>query len=54
MGGDIPNNQSDLVAALIISLHLLLVMLDVIVGGVILLVYRQKNNIRFINNRFFL
>ena len=46
MGGDIPNNQSDLVAALIISLHLLLVMLDVIVGGVILLVYRQKNNIR--------
>ena len=54
MGGDIPNNQSDLVAALIISLHLLLVMLDVIIGGVILLVYRQKNNIRFINNRFFL
>ena len=46
MGGDIPNNQSDLVAALIISLHLLLVMLDVIVGGVILLVSRQKNNIR--------
>jgi len=46
MGGDIPNNQSDLVAALIISLHLLLVVLDVIVGGVILLVYRQKNNIR--------
>jgi len=54
MGGDIPNNQSDLVAALIISLHLLLVILDVIVGGVILLVYRQKHNIRFINNRFFL
>ena len=53
MGGDIPDNQSDLVAALIISLHLLLVMLDVIVGGVILLVYRQKK-IRFINNRFFL
>ena len=26
--------------------HLLLVMLDVIVGGEILLVYRQKNNIR--------
>jgi hypothetical protein len=54
MGGDVPNNQSDLVAALIISLHFLLAMLDVIVGGVILLVYRQKNNIRFINNRFFL
>ena len=46
MGGDISNNQSDLIAALIISLHLLLVMLDVIIGGVILLVYRQKNNIR--------
>ncbi len=54
MGGDVSNNQSDLVAALIISLHLLLAMLDVIVGGVILLVYRQKNNIRFINNHFFL
>ena len=26
--------------------HLLLVILDVIVGGVILLEYRQKNNIR--------
>ena len=42
MGGDIPNNQSDLVAALIISLHLLLVILDVIIGGLILLIYRQK------------
>ena len=48
MGGDIPNNQSDLVAALIISLHLLLVMLDVIVGGMILLIYRQKN-VKFVN-----
>ena len=54
MGGDVSNDQSDLVAALIISLHLLLVMLDIIIGGVVLLVYRQKNNIRFINNRFFL
>jgi hypothetical protein len=42
MGGDVSNDQSDLVAALIISLHLLLVILDVIVGGVILLIYRQK------------
>jgi len=37
MGGDVSNDQSDLVAALIISLHFLLVVLDVIVGGVILL-----------------
>ena len=42
MGGDVSNDQSDLVAALIISLHFLLVVLDVIVGGVILLIYRQK------------
>ena len=42
MGGDVPNDQSDLVAALIISLHFLLVVLDVIVGGVILLIFRQK------------
>ena len=45
MGGDIPTNQIDLVAALIISLHLLIFMLDVIVGGLILLIYRQKSNI---------
>jgi len=45
MGGDIPSNQIDLVAALIISLHLLIFMLDVIVGGLILLIYRQKSNI---------
>ena len=50
MGGDASNSQSDLIAALIISLHLLLVMLDVIVGGAILLVYRQKNNIKFVNS----
>jgi len=42
MGGDVSNDQSDLVAALIISLHLMLVLLDIIVGGVILLAYRQK------------
>ncbi len=42
MGGDVPIDQSDLVAALIISLHFLLVVLDVIVGGVILLIYKQK------------
>ena len=50
MGGDASNSQSDLIAALIISLHLLLVILDVIVGGAILLVYRQKNNIKFVNS----
>ena len=53
MGGDVSNSQSDLVAALIISLHLLLVLIDVIVGGIILLVYKQKDNIKFVNNRFF-
>ena len=50
MGGDVSNSQSDLVAALIISLHFLLVLIDVIVGGIILLVYRQKDNIKFVNN----
>ena len=49
MNGNVPNSQSDLVAALIISLHLLTVMLDVIVGGAILLIYRQKG-IKFVNN----
>ena len=53
MGGDVSNSQSDLVAALIISLHFLLVLIDVIVGGIILLVYKQKDNIKFVNNRFF-
>ena len=53
MGGDVSNSQSDLVAALIISLHFLLVLIDVIVGGIILFIYRQKNNIKFVNNRFF-
>ena len=48
VGGDIPNNQIDLVAALIISLHFLLVVLDIIVGGVILLIYRQKG-VKFVN-----
>jgi hypothetical protein len=48
MGGDVSNDQSDLVAALIISLHFLLVVLDVIVGGVILLIYRQKS-VKFVN-----
>jgi uncharacterized protein (TIRG00374 family) len=48
MGGDVSNDQSDLVAALIISLHFLLVVLDVIVGGVILLIYRQKG-VKFVN-----
>ena len=52
MGGDIPNNQIDLVAALIISLHLLIIMLDVIVGGSILLIYRQKGGKKFVKNRF--
>ena len=42
MDGNVSNNQGDLVAALIISLHFLLVVLDVIVGGVILLIYRRK------------
>ena len=41
--------QSDLVAALIISLHFLTVILDVLIGGIILLIYRQKNNMRFVN-----
>ncbi len=50
MGEDASNSQSDLIAALIISLHLLLVMLDVIVGGAILLIYRQKNNMKFVNS----
>ena len=54
MDGDVSNSQIDLVAALIISLHFLLVMLDIIVGGAILLIYRQKGNIKFINSRFFL
>ena len=54
MGGDVPNSQTDLVAALIISLHFLLNMLDVIVGGLILLIYKQKGNIKLVNNRFFL
>jgi hypothetical protein len=48
MGGDVSNDQSDLVAALIISLHFLLVVLDVVVGGVILLIYRQKG-VKFVN-----
>ena len=48
MGGDVSNDQSDLVAALIISLHFLLVVLDVIVGGVILLIYRQKG-VKFVD-----
>ena len=48
MGGDVSNDQSDLVAALIISLHFLLVLLDVIVGGVILLIYRQKG-VKFVD-----
>ena len=48
MGGDASNDQSDLVAALIISLHFLLVVLDVIIGGVILLIYRQKG-VKFVN-----
>lgn len=50
VGGDIPNNQIDLVAALIISLHFLIFMLDIIVGGAILVIYRQKNNINFVND----
>jgi hypothetical protein len=50
----VSNSQSDLVAALIISLHFLLVLIDVIVGGIILLVYKHKDNIKFVNNRFFL
>ena len=52
IGGDIPNSQSDLVAALIISLHFLTVILDVLVGGAIILIYRQKDNMKFINNNF--
>ena len=42
------NSQIDLVSALIISLHFLLVILDVIVGGVILLIYRQKG-VKFVS-----
>ena len=52
IGGDIPTSQSDLVAALIISLHFLTVILDVLVGGIILLIYRQKDNMKFVNNNF--
>ena len=52
IGGDIPTSQSDLVAALIISLHFLTVILDVLVGGTIMLIYRQKYNMKFVNNKF--
>ena len=52
IGGDIPNSQSDLVAALIISLHFLTVILDVLVGGIIILIYRRKDNMKFVNNNF--
>ena len=52
IGGDIPTSQSDLVAALIISLHFLTVILDVLVGGTIMLIYRQKDNMKFVNNKF--
>ena len=52
IGGDIPSSQNDLVAALIISLHFLTVILDVLVGGIILLIYRQKDNMKFVNNNF--
>jgi len=52
IGGDIPTSQSDLVAALIISLHFLTVILDVLVGGTIMLIYRQKDNMKFVNNNF--
>ena len=48
MGGNVSNDQSDLVAALIISLHFLLVVLDIIVGGIILLIYRQKG-VKFVD-----
>ena len=54
MDGDVSIGQSDLVAALIISLHFLLAMLDIIIGGIILIIYRHKNSIKFINKRFFL
>ena len=47
---DIPTSQSDLVAALIISLHFLTVILDVLVGGIIILIYKRKDNIKFVNN----
>ena len=54
MDGDVSIGQSDLVAALIISLHFLLAMLDIIIGGIILMIYRHKNSVKFINKRFFL
>jgi hypothetical protein len=54
MDGSVSIDQSDLVAALIISLHFLLAMLDIIIGGIILMIYRQKNSVKFINKLFFL
>jgi len=54
MDGSVSIDQSDLVAALIISLHFLLAMLDIIIGGIILMIYRHKNSVKFINKRFFL
>ena len=50
MGGEIPSDQVDLVATLIISLHLIIFILDVIVGGLMLLIYRQKSNIKLVND----
>ena len=51
MDGDVSIGQSELVAALIISLHFLLAMLDIIIGGIILIIYRHKNSVNFINKR---